>query len=103
MGDILALNWQLRIHIPSSILPRIEMPSKRQKVSSKKIRKVEEPGHEYDHEKFVSEGAADKFGVISKNMSFIKEKGFQHVEDFFRKTIDGALLQQRFCVNFAPT
>ena len=83
VGDSLALNWKLRIHIPSSILPRIAMPSKRQKVSSKKIRKVEEPAHEYDHEKFVNEGATNKFGVISKNMSFIKEKGFQHLEDFF--------------------
>ena len=41
----------------------------------------------YDHTKFVNEGAAKKFGLISKNRSFIKEKGFHHHEDFFRKTI----------------
>ena len=41
----------------------------------------------YDHTKFVNEGAAKKFVLISKNRSFIKEKGFHHPEDFFRKTI----------------
>ena len=30
---------------------------------------------------------AKKLGLISKNRSFIKEKGFHHAEDFFRKTI----------------
>ena len=30
---------------------------------------------------------AEKFGLISKNRSFIKEKGFQHPDDFFLKTI----------------
>ena len=29
----------------------------------------------------------EKFGLISKNRSFIKEKGFHHPKDFFRKTI----------------
>ena len=28
-----------------------------------------------------------KFGLISKNRSFIKEKGFHHPDDFFHKTI----------------
>ena len=41
----------------------------------------------YDHTKFLNEGAAEKFGLISKNRSFIKEKGFHHPEDFFRKII----------------
>ena len=41
----------------------------------------------YDHQKFVNVGASDKFTLISKNQSFIKEKGFHHPEDFFRKTI----------------
>ena len=31
--------------------------------------------------------AADRFGTICKNRSFIKEKGFHHHDDFFRKTI----------------
>ena len=63
------------------------MSSKRQKVSSKKSKRVEEPTHDYDHEKFVNEGAAEKFDLISKNRSFIKEKGFHHPDDFFWKTI----------------
>ena len=29
----------------------------------------------------------EKFGLISKNRSFIKEKGFHHPDDFFHKTI----------------
>ena len=29
----------------------------------------------------------EKFGLISKNRSFIMEKGFHHLDDFFRKTI----------------
>ena len=40
---------------------------------------------------------AEKFGLISANCSFIKEKGFQHPDDLFRKTIArkglGALCQ----------
>ena len=31
--------------------------------------------------------AAEKFGLISKNRSFIKEKRFHHLDDFFHKTI----------------
>ena len=46
---------------------------------------MEEPAHNYDHEKFVNKGAAEKFGLISKNRSFIKEEGFHHPDDFFRK------------------
>ena len=48
---------------------------------------MEEPSHDYDHEKFVNVGAAEKFDLMSKNRSFIKEKYFYHPEDFFRKTI----------------
>ena len=48
---------------------------------------MEEPSHGYDHEKFVNNGAVKNFGLISKNRSFIKEKGFHHPDDFFRKTI----------------
>ena len=48
---------------------------------------MEEPLDDYDHAKFVNVGATEKFSLISKNRSFIKEKGFHHLEDFFRKTI----------------
>ena len=42
---------------------------------------------DYDHRKFVNMGASEKFTLISKNRSFIKEKGFHHPEYFFHKTI----------------
>ena len=48
---------------------------------------MEEPPKDYDHHKFVNLGASKKFALISKNRSFIKEKGFHHPEDFFHKTI----------------
>ena len=35
----------------------------------------------------MNSSAADRFGIICKNRSFIKEKGFHHPDDFFRKTI----------------
>ena len=55
-------------------------------LSSKINQTSEEPAHDYDHEKFVNASAAEKFDLISKNRSF-KEKGFHHLDDFFRKTI----------------
>ena len=63
------------------------MFSKRQKMTAKRGRASKEPEQNYDHTKFVNEGATEKFDLISKNRSFIKEKGFHHPEDFFRKTI----------------
>ena len=63
------------------------MSSKNQKVSLKRNRASEELAHDYDHEKFFSASAAEKFSLISKNRSFIKEKGFHHPDDFFCKTI----------------
>ena len=53
------------------------------KMTAKRGRANEEPAHNYNHEKFVNESAAERFGLISKNRSFIKEKGFHHSEDFF--------------------
>ena len=64
------------------------MSSKKQKLSSKRNRASEKPTHGYDHEKFVNETTTKKFGLISKNRSFIKDKGFHHPDDFFRKTIE---------------
>ena len=46
------------------------------------------PTPNFDVSRFVNVGAAaDRFGTICKNCSFIKEKGFHHPDDFFRKTI----------------
>ena len=63
------------------------MSLKNKKLSSKTSRAIEEPAHDYNHEKFVNASAAKKFDLISKNRSFIKEKGFHHPNNFFRKTI----------------
>ena len=63
------------------------MSSKKRKMSSKSRRASEEPSQAYDHGKFINESAVEKFGLVSANRSFIKEKGFQHPDDFFQKTI----------------
>ena len=68
---------------PIPILIKCQMSRKKQKLISKRKRVSEEPTHDYDHEKFVKGSAAEKFGLISKNRSFIKEKGFHHPDDFF--------------------
>ena len=54
------------------------MPSKRQKLPAKRSQPSEAPTPAFD---------ASQFGTIFKNRSFIKEKGFHHPDDFFRKTI----------------
>ena len=56
-------------------------------MSSKSSQASEEPSQAYDHDKFVNESATEKFGLISAIHSFINEKGFQHPNDFFQKTI----------------
>ena len=61
--------------------------SKRQKMIAKRGRTSEEPARGYDHDKFVNESAVEKFSLVSKNRSFIKEKGFHHPDDFFCKMI----------------
>ena len=68
-------------------LGRLTMSGKRQKLPTKRGRASEGPTPNYDVTRFVNEGAADRFGTICKNRSFIKEKGFHHPDDFFRKTI----------------
>ena len=66
--------------------PRL-MSSKRQKLPAKRSRSSEDPTPTYDVTRFVNASATDRFGVICKNRSFIKEKGFRHPDDFFAKTI----------------
>ena len=68
-----------------SVLPL--MSGKRQKLPTKMGRSSEDPTLNYDVTWFVNERAADRFSIICKNRSFIKEKGFHHPDDFFRKTI----------------
>ena len=63
------------------------MSGKRQKLPAKRSRSSEDPTPTYDVTRFVNEGVADRFSTICKNRSFIKEKGFHHPDDFFRKTI----------------
>ena len=63
------------------------MSSKKHKLSLKRNQAIEEPDHDYDHEKFINASAIKKFGLISKNRSFIKEKGFHYPDYFFFKTI----------------
>ena len=54
---------------------------------AKRSRPSEDPTPTYDVSRFVNSSAADRFGIICKNRSFIKEKRFHHPDDFFRKTI----------------
>ena len=54
---------------------------------TKRSRSSEDPTPTYDVTRFVNESVVDQFGTICKNRSFIKEKGFHHPDDFFRKTI----------------
>ena len=63
------------------------MSGKRQKLPTKRGRSDEDQPPTYDVTRFVNAGAADRFGTICKNRSFIKEKGFHHPDDFFRKKI----------------
>ena len=63
------------------------MSGKRQKLPAKRSRPTEDSTLTYDVMRFVNSSAADRFGIICKNRFFIKEKGFHHPDDFFRKTI----------------
>ena len=68
-----------------SVLPL--MSGKRQKLPTKRGRSTEDPTPNYDVTRFINERVVDRFGIICKNQSLIKEKGFHHPDDFFRKTI----------------
>ena len=63
------------------------MSGKRQKLPAKQGWASENPTPNFDVTRFINEGATDRFGTICTNLSFIKEKGFHHHDDFFRKTI----------------
>ena len=63
------------------------MSGKRQKLPAKRSRPSEAPTPAFDASRFANLSAAERFGTICKNRSFIKEKGFHHPDDFFRKTI----------------
>ena len=52
------------------------MSSKKQKMTAKRGRASEEPVHNYDHDKFVNESAAEKFGLISKIGPSLRRRGF---------------------------
>ena len=64
------------------------MSGKRQKLPAKRSRASEAPTPAFDASRFINESATDRFSTICKNRSFIKEKGFHHPDDFFRKTIE---------------
>ena len=78
------------------------MSLKRQKLTPKRSRKVEEPQEDFDRSKFVNMTAAKRFGLISANRSFIKEKGFHHPEDFFCQTITNKRWRA-LCQLYRPT
>ena len=63
------------------------MSGKRQKLPTKRGRVSEDLTPTFDVTRFVNEGAVDRFDTICKNRSFIKEKGFHHPHNLFRKTI----------------
>ena len=63
------------------------MSGKRQKLPTKLGRPGEDLTPNFDVTRFVNEGASDRFDTIRKNRSLIKEKGFHHLDNFFRKTI----------------
>ena len=55
---------------------QVIMSGKRQKLPTKRSRSSEDPTPTYDVTRFVNESATNRFGIIFKNRSFIKEKGF---------------------------
>ena len=66
----------------------LAMSGKRQKLPAKRSRPSEAPTPAFDASRFANMSVAERFGTICKNRSFIKEKGFHHPDDFFRKTIE---------------
>ena len=64
------------------------MSGKRQKLPAKRSRPSEAPTPAFDASRFANMSTVERFGTICKNRLFIKEKGFHHPDDFFRKTIE---------------
>ena len=64
------------------------MSGKRQKLPAKRSRSSADLTPTFDASHFINMSAADRFSTICKNRSFIKEKGFHHPDDLFRKTIE---------------
>ena len=64
------------------------MSGKRQKLPAKRSRASADPTPTFDASRFINASAADRFSTICKNRSFIKKKGFHHLDDFFKKTIE---------------
>ena len=93
MLDILSSQPRITTLVPFEFIDLLgalglsPMSGKRQKLPTKQGRASEDPTLNYDVTRFVNDGAADRFSTICKNRSFIKEKGFHHLDDFFRKTI----------------
>ena len=42
---------------------------------------------EYNHDMFIALEACKRYTMIERNITFIKEKDFEHLEDFSRKDI----------------
>ena len=61
------------------------MSGKQQKLPAKRSRPSEASTPAFDASRFANSNAADRFSIICKNRSFIKEKGFHHPEDFLEK------------------
>ena len=61
----------------------LAMSGKRQKLPAKRSRPSEDPTPTFDASRFANMSAAEWFGTIFKNRSFIKKKGFHHPDDFF--------------------
>ena len=64
------------------------MSGKRQKLPAKRSRPSEASTSAFDASRFANLSATERFSTICTNHSFIKEKGFRHPDDFFRKTIE---------------
>ena len=45
------------------------------------------PPKEYNHGMFITLETSKRYTMIARNRTFIKEKGFEHPEDFFMKYI----------------
>ena len=83
--DITLVPFDFIVLLGALILP--PMSGKRQKLPTKRGQASKDPTPNFNVTRFVNEGVADRFGTICKNQYFIKEKGFHHPDDFFRKTI----------------